>query len=99
MDNHDTMVWVRGVSQCANVQHHTHTCSTHFRNTTGISIPMAIPMFVVCEVCVVWFGLLACRHIPYRGLPPTSHSHLLWPMALVAAAVDDGVTVLPRAQR
>jgi len=31
----NTMAWVHGVSQCAKIQYCTHTCMTHFGNTTG----------------------------------------------------------------
>ena len=32
-----------GVPQCAKIQYRTHTCVTHFGNTTGIPVPMQNP--------------------------------------------------------
>ena len=39
----DTTVQVHSILRCGKVHYCTHTCSTHFGNTAGISVPMANP--------------------------------------------------------
>ena len=40
MGTHDTVAWVRGVSQCAKNLDHTHTHGTCFGSTADLTVPV-----------------------------------------------------------